>query len=1839
MSATMFSQGGQEVNMLYRISLFVLLTLFACSQKSLEDAPLSYSLETARMVSHVSGGVLASTDPIRVRFVSPVVGKSQVGQVLRTRVFRFVPSIDGLATWEDVRTLVFKPNAPLVLRTVYSGELSMTDLFPQHKDLKPLVIQFEVAGRELVALEADFELPDANDPQRLVFSGQISFNERADSSAVSDAVALRLGDQQLALHWRVLSDGKTHDFTSAEITRTKESQELAMHIDRADLDLSQDYDNTWTLPPLSTLSVVEIEKHTDRDRPSVSIIFSDDLDFGQDIAGLITADPPQQLQLNAIGKTVSVVGDFQHGQRYALTVHPGVRSRWGIALAQPHTETVVFDDIKPRMRFARDGVFLPTSGNRKIRFQTVNVSRVHLKIEKVFESNLGQFLQDQRVDGARDRTRGGYMRRVGVTVADTTLDIGREKNVWLQHELDLNDLISKDEKGLYLIGLTFAAEDMLYGDPVEAAEARQQRRRYRGAAYWNNPYSRGYVYQHGRIYKPVVVSDIGLTHQKTHDRHLVYATHLEDARPLSGVTVTLRTYQNQIVEQKVTDRNGLADFSPVESDVFYIEAEKDGQRSFIKPRDMAWSLSTFDTGGRDPAPDGIRAFFYTERGVYRPGDDIHLSAIVRNYNHTFPDGHPVSLAFYNPLGQRVLTQTNREGKDGFYTFDLSTSADAPTGNWRAEIDVGSRKFNHRVKVETIVPFRLKVFLDPQLAERDRLLKADLRSAYLFGNPAAGLKASVDVTLRSSPPVFPKFKGFSFVDQAVNFKPITANIFSGALDEEGKAAVSWELPSLSEAPSRLSANLRARVLEKGGRPNSTARMVHVDPFEVYVGLRKPDMDYGFTRINNSLEVPVVAVTPDGETAPGRTLMYRVFHNENYWWWEYDSRDQFRLRFKRDFSTKKIFETSIISRDRPMPVAFTPEKQGEYLIEVADADGHKASLFIRAYPWGSLPASGRDAGALVLKTDRENYAPGEKAVVSFPVPDTSSVLVTVSRGGNVVHSRWHTPRTRNTTQVEIPITADMAPNAYVTISVIQPHRQTANDRPLRMYGVVPLRVADPDTRLDLTLTAPDELKPEDAFEIVVQTGDGKPAQLTLSVVDEGLLDITQFSTPDPWRAFFSKLRLGLHVSDLFGQVIGVNIGDVFKTFAIGGDAALAAYRRDRLPEEQKQRFKSVSLFEGPVATDDQGRAVVSFVMPNYVGSVRIMAVAARGNAYGSAEKTVPVKTDLMVLPTLPRVLRPGDRIAVPATVFAMGDSLGSVEVAISTEGLLRVDGQARDTIAFREAGEEDVLFMCVVPNAIGDARVAITATAGDVIATHTTDLTISPSSPRISADETREIRPGQAVVLPIPDRGIPGSNRARITLHTRPNMKLGNRLLWLVRYPYGCVEQVVSAAFPQLYLKDILIVSGKSNEIAREIDEHINAAIRRLRRFQLSSGALSYWPGRSKPSIWGTLYAGHFLTEANALGYYVPDDLYENWMQYEQSRALTTRDDLMIRTYRVYLLALANQPALGAMNLLKESSLRDMTDVEKWLLAVAYHRAGSSAIASEILKDAGTLANGGKRWEHTFGSALRDRAMILSAMIDFQRWGEADPLADEIALALSSDRWYSTQTSSFALLALGKHIRATEGDQPLRLVGSVTLPGGEVVPFDSGSRFYNVDIEFGFGQSVRVQLNPESTVTRAFATLEWSGVPLKADAVAESRSLQLDVRWRDDDGFPVYPDTLKQGATFWGHFSVKNTSVAHIREIALTQLLPSGWEIENTRLSGAPMPGWTSNLGLGSETYSDMRDDRVIYFFDIAPASNSQNFVVKLNAVTAGTFTLSPTLVEAMYNNEIKAVVPGRTVVVR
>ncbi|MFQ5583820.1 MAG: alpha-2-macroglobulin family protein, partial [Calditrichia bacterium] len=491
-------------------------------------------------------------------------------------------------------------------------------------------------------------------------------------------------------------------------------------------------------------------------------------------------------------------------------------------------------------------------------------------------------------------------------------------------------------------------------------------------------------------------------------------------------------------------------------------------------------------------------------------------------------------------------------------------------------------------------------------------------------------------------------------------------------------------------------------------------------------------------------------------------------------------------------------------------------------------------------------------------------------------------------------------------------------------------------------------------------------------------------------------------DPWKAFYGKQRLGVKTYDLFNFVIGVNRGDIFKTFSIGGGIAEAeAYREMQLEPRKAKRFKAVSMFKGPFFTNSDGHAEVEFEMPEYIGAVRVMVVSAHGKSYANAEKTVPVKTDLMVMPSLPRVLGPGDKIYTPVTVFAMREGLGQVEVSIKTEGLLTVAGTAKKTITFTTTGEKDVYFQLQANDAIGVGKIEINAQAGNYRARYETEIDVRASSPRISAVEQTEAEPGQKVKLTIPNRGLPGSNEARISVQRLPHLDFTHRLYYLIRYPYGCIEQVVSSVFPQLYLKTLLKDSRKPKETEWEIDRNINFAIRRLRNFQLSNGAFTYWPGNREPSPWGTNYACHFLVEAQKLGYNVPGDLMQKWLRYQRSQALSTRENLMVRVYRVYILALAGKAHMGAMNLLKQNSLKDMTDTEKWMLAGAYQLAGAEDVASDILKNTGMDVRDYFEFGRTYGSTLRDKAIILEQLILFKKWDKANELAGELAEALSSD----------------------------------------------------------------------------------------------------------------------------------------------------------------------------------------------------------------------------------------------
>ena len=1029
-------------------------------------------------------------------------------------------------------------------------------------------------------------------------------------------------------------------------------------------------------------------------------------------------------------------------------------------------------------------------------------------------------------------------------------------------------------------------------------------------------------------------------------------------------------------------------------------------------------------------------------------------------------------------------------------------------------------------------------------------------------------------------------------------------------------------------------LSTKVLEKGGRPNHHTQFVTVDPYAHYVGIQGPD--YNYFSSGDDVELPVILCDPKGNPVAGKSLKYRIYHNEKSWWWHYDRHG--KLRFKSDHNTTLVKEGLLETKKAHSNLKFVPIELGSYFVEITDENGsgHSTGYLFSSYRHGSVPA-GKDAGTLNLVSDKKSYEVGDVAKIKFPIPSKGSVLLTIEQGEEILEEKWHQVAGDKFMEIDIPITNEMVPNAYAVISLIQPHNQTVNDRPIRMYGILPFMVVDPQTKKEINIVTKKFFRPKEDFEVKIQMKDRKKTQFTIAVVDEGLLDITAFKTPDPWTKFYQKTRLSLPTFDMFNHVINANKGDVFKTFSIGGDMD---YRKSQnKPDQGKKRFKPVSLFQGVLETDETGFAVVKFNMPNYIGSVRVMVVAAKGKAYGSQEKTVPVKSELMIQASLPRVLGPGEEIKIPVSIFAMQPKIGQVTISLNTEGPLLVAGKQNHTMTFSKVDEQDCFFKVRVKEAAGQAKITLTAQSSQYEAKEITDIMVRPSSPRTYQSKQHKLLKGEHWKTTVPKIGVKGSNNATLTISPFPNINFGKRLKWLIRYPYGCLEQTTSALYPQLYLKKFIQYPAA---YADEIDHNINSGIQRLRNFQRFSGNLSYWPYSEKVNDWANLYAGHFMVSAKELGYHIPDDLYENWLSYVKSQSRKSKGSILRRSYRVYVLALASKASLSEMNILRENHLKKMANVEKWLLAAAYKLAGQADVAKDIINSASTETGDYSAFNKSFGSGLRDKSLILEAAVVLEEFNTADQLALHISKSISANTYYSTHSLGTAISALGKYVIYLAGGKEVLIKGRVELASGKQIPFES-SKATSINVVGNFGRELTVHLDPSSTVNHVYNTLNYNGVPLHDPTPDFKSNLDLQVRYYDEDGKNLEVNSLKQGSTFYTRFTAENTSSQSLSELALVQVLPSGWEIENMRLLGQNKPTWMESWKLNQYDYQDIRDDRVMWFFDLCdPSKNynrncySKDFVVKINAVTVGEFELPSTLCEAMYNDLYKATKKGRKV---
>ncbi len=630
---------------------------------------------------------------------------------------------------------------------------------------------------------------------------------------IDENVRLLDGRSEIELSWRVEPGDRHFRFTSGPITRAASTRTITLEIPADPFGIESSIERSAEIRTLDDLGVVEVEIQNQEAEPRLAVKFSDPLKEGVDLGAYLRVEPHLDLKVSVLGNTVLISGPFRREVAYTLVVRHGIPSRWDTPMKEDFRREVRFSDLKPQLNFSQTGSLLPGSSKGTIAFRSLNVRQVTAQVTRVFESNLGQFLQDEGLGATVDRRWfGGQLSRVGVEVASAELDIGETRNTWIQSTLDLSPLLAGHERGLYVVVLSFDKEQMLFDcDDTQ------------NYPYYDHPCGDGYSYNFGRAARPLMVSDIGLLAKRASDRLIVAATHLETAEPLANVEVTLYSYQNQAIARGRTDAKGVAVITTTE-DGFYLEGAWRGQRTALKFSESLLSSSGFEVGGVTGSMAPTRAFIYTDRGVYRPGDDIHLAAIARNQDGGFPDDHPLMLKLRNPKNQVVHTELDRQGLAGHYAFRFSTDDDDPTGRWFADLYNGDTLLgSHPLRVEMVAPNRLKVRLDlpKKIKPGTDEVAIGLNSSYLFGAPASGLRGTLEIVTRATEKTFETYPDYTFTHPARFLSSTTERLFDGPLDTDGHADIDWRPPLLTEVPSALTATLTARVFEPGGRPTTEA----------------------------------------------------------------------------------------------------------------------------------------------------------------------------------------------------------------------------------------------------------------------------------------------------------------------------------------------------------------------------------------------------------------------------------------------------------------------------------------------------------------------------------------------------------------------------------------------------------------------------------------------------------------------------------------------------------------------------------------------------------------------------------------------------------------------------------------------------------------------------------------------------------------------------------------------------------------------------------------------------------------------------------------------------------
>ncbi|HEB9313882.1 TPA: hypothetical protein RZK23_001544 [Campylobacter coli] len=1741
------------------VGLILSFLLIACSSEKNKNS--------SELIRAQSQGLLKNHEAVFVEFKEAIVDFDEM-------------SIDAKINSKNSKILLTKASdSRFLLDLTYLEANQNYKIEFIYKNI-PIVLEFQTGWIENFTYKAKLEQDEEKAYLHLNYSFGNTYNWQFKDKT-QEGLKITLDGKELAFNLGEFS------LDTDDIKLLDKPQELVLTYDEKIMGFKEAKVLQFQIPSKPKDNDFRLISAEEKDQIA-TLKFSKELAENQAFQDFIQISPELNFRAWSVGKELKISANFEPGEKYQVKIAKGLKSNQGLINKGEEANITLQKDLDPSLVFANDGVFLPSGAEYQVYIKSRNVKKIHLKVSQIFSNNISEYLRYKNLVGKKDdSTQEAFYSSDGFNyvakkVIDKKIELKNQKNTWISSALDLSDL--KGKSGIFSVSLSVDANDLDYkGENV-----------YR-------------IINKASVSKNLIFSNIALSAQNLNKQLVVHARDFSKNEALENVKIELVSKQNQILQSQNTDSNGDAKFQIQEDDeILYILASKENQISVLR---FSNPLSTdgYDVEG-DQNHEMIKAFIYTDRGVYRAGDSVHLSVVARE--NTNPLKHPINFTLINPKNQKIIENRILKSQNDIYYTQINLDKNAINGLYRANFNIAGVEFSKDILVQSVVPNRIKVELnaDENRSLDDGSLNYELSSKYLFGALASNLKYQSVVYFSPKNYHNSKYKDYIFTNPSSLIISASADD-KGNLDEKGRVQSSVEIPEniLNSQGYNFNARIVSEVFEKGGRSVKAVKDVNLNRYDYFVGMKALANSY----VSEGETIDFYAIVSDlkEKLVSGKTLEYRIYQNDYYWWWDYDSYDEFLRSIKQDTNTKLIEKGELTSSSEPMKFSFnTSNYYGQMFIELIDKESEVStgqSFYVSS--WGE-PSYADVVSSLKIKSDKNKYKIGQSAKIEFESVAGAKALITLSSNSKII-DRFVMDTQDESTSIELAMKKEYAPNIYVSVSLFQDYNKIDNDRALRLFGVIPLYVEDENTKLDLELKTPDKILPNSDFEIEIQSKDKRAFNYTVAIVDEGLLDLTDFKTPDIWKGFYAKTGFTLKTYDTYSQII--------PKFT-GGDSVLGGLRVDKNRDDSAQRFKPVALFNTPARSDETGFAKLKFKMPSYMGSVRVMVVANENDAYGSVSKDIQVSAPLVMLETLPRTLKIGDNFTLLTQIFKTENRIKNATLSVRSKNSLIKISPDTQTIDFKSATNLEVMMDAnVSDNRIGKELLEFELKSEDYTYKNEIEIDIKPINAYTYENNTSLIKAGESKEFIIKDY-ILGTTNATLKLSPTPILDMDKRIKYLLNYPYGCIEQTTSAVLPQLFLDKFSTEFDKQKAI-----NNINAAIERYSNFQTADGGFAYWQGGDESNAWGSNYAGMFLILAKQNGYFVPDSMYERWLKYEQNfvQKSVYRDYMMdIKANSLYLLAMAKKPNISEMNLLYDN-LNTLSTEAKWQLAAAYKLAGVEDTAKQIASKI-SIEPDSKYSFYTYGSLVRDEAIIANAYKQIYGTNNEE-LLQKISDTLLSKDYLSTQSTGYALYALAMGANLENMNENF---------------MDATLKIDDQAYTINQNQMQIFSFNDEKAIVSAnkdiFVSFGVEGVKASENSVF-SNKISLDRAFYDEKGNKISPSEIGSGQTFYMRISVSlNEGANYVSNIALTQILPSGWEVSNTLLDDNT-PSFIKN---SNYDFIDVRDDKIMWFFGLNK-NRTHHFYIKLNAITPGSYTLSGAYAEAMYDDTYRALSESEKVVVK